>query len=393
MADGIKKVEAVEKTVEADALMTKTEFKEIVEEIVAKQAESVKAREKKFELTGNKEDEVKLVETKKRNETVEFLNAWSNRDVKSLKKMHESRAKALNEGTGSAGGYLVPEEFERTIERLMNDYSVIRQNATRIPMSTDVKRLNSLTGNPTVHIVGELTTITGSQNTFAEPVLTAKKYACITDWSNEVFEDSEVSLIQQIQETIAEEMAQAEENEFINGTTSGSEGLMVVSGVTGNSLISGTTFANITFDDLSAMIVSLENVSNVSNRSAAFYMSPYVYGQLRIKKGTDNHYILPPVPSSDMPASAFGKPIYTCLSMPSSTATGTKFVFYTDLRKTAVIGDRRGMTVKVFDSGSVTESDGTTRNLITQDAEALRVTKRTAFCTRLQTGIVTLATN
>jgi len=65
MADGIKKVEAVEKTVEADALMTKTEFKEIVEEIVAKQAESVKAREKKFELTGNKEDEVKLVETKK----------------------------------------------------------------------------------------------------------------------------------------------------------------------------------------------------------------------------------------------------------------------------------------------------------------------------------------
>jgi len=313
--------------------------------------------------------------------------------VKSLKKMHESRAKALNEGTGSAGGYLVPEEFERTIERLMNDYSVIRQNATRIPMSTDVKRLNSLTGNPTVHIVGELTTITGSQNTFAEPVLTAKKYACITDWSNEVFEDSEVSLIQQIQETIAEEMAQAEENEFINGTTSGSEGLMVVSGVTGNSLISGTTFVNIIFDDLSAMIVSLENVSNVSNRSAAFYMSPYVYGQLRIKKGTDNHYILPPVPSSDMPASAFGKPIYTCLSMPSSTATGTKFVFYTDLRKTAVIGDRRGMTVKVFDSGSVTESDGTTRNLITQDAEALRVTKRTAFCTRLQTGIVTLATN
>lgn len=386
------KVKEVETS--ADAPITKVEFKEMVEEIVAKQAEHVKEREKKFELSGSKEAEVKMVETKKRNETVEFLNAWSNKDVKSLRKIHETRAKALNEGTGSAGGYLVPEEFERTIERLMNEYGVIRQNATKVSMSTDVKRLNTLTGNPTVYIVGELSTITGSQNTFAEPVLTAKKYACITDWSNEVFEDSEVNLIQQIQETIAEEMMQKEEVEFISGATSGSEGLLTVSGVSALSLISGTTFANITFDDLSAMMVKLEqDVSNVASRNSAFYMSPYTYGQLRIKKGTDNHYILPPVPSSDMPAMAFGKNIYTSLSMPSTTATGTKFVIYTDLRKTAVIGDRRGMTVKVFDSGTITESDGNTRNLITEDAEALRVTKRTAFVTRLQTGIVTLATN
>jgi len=309
------KVKEVETS--ADAPITKVEFKEMVEEIVAKQAEHVKEREKKFELSGSKEAEVKMVETKKRNETVEFLNAWSNKDVKSLRKIHETRAKALNEGTGSAGGYLVPEEFERTIERLMNEYGVIRQNATKVSMSTDVKRINTLTGNPTVYIVGELSTITGSQNTFAEPVLTAKKYACITDWSNEVFEDSEVNLIQQIQETIAEEMMQKEEVEFISGATSGSEGLLTVSGVSALSLISGTTFANITFDDLSAMMVKLEqDVSNVASRNSAFYMSPYTYGQLRIKKGTDNHYILPPVPSSDMPAMAFGKNIYTSLSMP-----------------------------------------------------------------------------
>jgi len=405
--------EAKEASVESP--LTKSDFKELVEELVAKQAEHVKSREKKFELTGSKSAELELFETKKRSKMVDFFNAMARRDKGELAKISEDRrakefrtilnsnatieekqlmAKALNEGTGSAGGYLVPEEFEREVLRLMNDYSAIRQDATKVTMTTDVRRLNDLITNPTVRQPGELGVITGSQPVFAEPVLTAIKYIGTSGWSTEVAEDEENNLIRAVQEAYAEEFAQAEEVNFVESAVSGSQGLLTVSGVTSTDLISGSTFASITWDDLAAMQSKMaQDVSNVSAQKGTFYMSPYVYNILRTQKTTDNAYILPPVPTLDAPAMAWGHPIKLVQSFPSSTATGTKFVVFTELKKTGYIGDRTGMTVKIFDTGTYIDSDGSEVNLLSQDAEAIRIRKRTAWCTRLQTGIVTLATN
>lgn len=380
MAQEEKKVEAVE-------VLTKKEFSAIAEEIKAKFDESVE-KASKFNTSPEDEKAIKA-NVDKRESVVKFLNAVSEKNESYLNPIHNERAKALNEGTGSAGGYLVPEEFEKSIVKFVDQYNVIRQNSTVLPMSSDVKRLNALATDPTVYIVDELGTITGSSLVFAEPVLTAKKYAGFIDWSTEVMEDSELPLVNLIAERLGIAIASKEQSEFISGVTSGSEGLLAVTGVTALALNSGTAFTNVTWDDLADMQAELAGVSIADSQNAKYYMHSATYNVLRQQKAsTSGNYFLPVAPTDKMPAQAWGHEIVICNSMPSATATGTKFVVFADLKKHAFIGDRRGITMKMLDQGVVGSV-----NLSTQDAEALRVTKRTAFVTALQTGIVTLATN
>lgn len=374
----------IDETVE---VLTKGELKEVAKEISAKFEESLE-RGKKFNTSPEDEKAIKD-NLEKRNETVKFINALSSKDDKFLSSFSNTRAKALNEATGSAGGYLVPEEFEKSIVKFVDQYNQIRQNATVLPMGTDVKRLNALTTDPTVYIVDEFGTITGSSVAFAEPVLTAKKYAGFIDWSSEVVEDSELPMINLIAERLGIAIASKEQGEFISGSTSGSEGILQASGVTALALNSGTTFANITWDDLADMQAALAGVSLADSMNAKYFMHSSVYNYLRQQKAsTSGNYFLPVAPTDKMPAQAWGHEIVICNSMPTTTATGTKFVAFGDLKKHAFIGDRRGITMKVLDQGVVGSI-----NLSTADAQALRVTKRTAFVTALATGIVTLATN
>ena len=375
------------KNIVNEEVLTKADFKNIAEEVTAKFEESLE-RGKKFNTSPESEKAI-VKDLEKRNETVKFINAMSEGNKTFLNGFNKTRAKALNEATGSAGGYLVPEEFEKSIVKFVDQYSQIRQNATILSMSSDVKRLNALTTDPTVYIVDELGTISGSSIVLAEPVLTAKKYAGFIDWSSEVIEDSELPLINLIAERLGIAIASKEQTEFIQGVTSGSEGLLQASGVTATALVTGTTFANITWDDLADMQSSLQSISISDNQNAKYFMHSSIYNTLRQQKAsTSGNYILPVSPTSNMPAQAWGKEIVICNSMPSTTATGTKFVAYTDLKKHGFIGDRRGVTMKMLDQGVVGSV-----NLATADAQALRVTKRSAFVTALATGIVTLATN
>jgi len=361
-----------------------------IKEATAKINETKEVQVKKFDLTNEAVAEVGVQEAKKL-ESLKFIKALGEGDRKTLKFMSGARAKALNEGTGSAGGFLVPEEFEKSIVKYMEQYSQIRSNATVLSMGSDVKRLNALSGEPTVYKVGELAQITGTALVFAEPVLTAEKYAGIIDWSSEVVEDSELDLVNLVAERIARAIAKKEQESFISSAVSGSEGLLTVSGVTAKTIASGTGFSNITWDDLATMMTALDEIDLEDGANAKFYMSSSVYNVLRVlKASTSGEYFLPVSPSMDNPAMAWGKEIVLCNQMPkvSATASGTKFVVYTDLKRHGFVGDRRGLAVKLLEEGTVGSV-----NLAEDDAQALRITKRTAWTTALQTGIVTLATN
>lgn len=363
----------------------------MIDEAVAKYAENQKKREKDFNFTGSKKALKIAQDGEKIGAVVKFLNSFKNGDITTLQTMHADRAKTLNETTGAAGAYLVPEEFETMVMRAVNDYSVIRRNALVLPMNTDVKRLNELSGKVTAYRTDELTTITGSQPTFGEPVLTAHKYAGITALSEELYEDSEVQLLQLLAQELGEAIAKEEEDDFVNDTTSGSEGILKVSGVSAINLITGTTFSAITWDDLAAMQVKLfEDFSQTESKTAKFYMSMSVYNILRTLKATATgaYYTMPAAPNAATPASAWGLGIEVLPEFPSTTATATKFVAFTDLKRHGVIGDRRGLRLSVHAEGTVGSL-----NLLTQDALAIKATKRTAWVTALQKGIVTLATN
>lgn len=374
----------VEADVKVDAIP------EMIEEVVAKYFENQSSREKKFNLTGSAVDEAVAKEGSKWGTTIKFLNALKDGDRSVLNTVSNERSKVLNETTGNQGGFLVPEEFETSIVEYINDFSEIRRNATVLPMRSDVKRLNSLATRVNAFYENELGSSTYSESTFGEPVLTARRLSGLTSLSEELLMDTEIAIVQNLAQQFGEAMAQREQTEFATGTVSGSEGLLVVSGTTGIALTSGTTFNGLTWDDLGRMQTALFNVSKAEAKTAKFYMSMPVYQILRTLKSTGdgNYFNLPIVPAQDQPAMAWGREIVVLNEFPTVTATATKFVVFSDLRNHAFIGDRMGIRLDIAREATV---GGV--NMFTTFSQGIRAVKRTAFCTALPNGIVTLSTN
>lgn len=356
---------------------------ERIDEAVAKALEAQAKYAKKFNMDSTPENKEQLEVADRILESRNFFKAIRSSDRDAIKAISAVRAKAINETTDGEGGYLVPIQFETELLRFANQNTVIRPQATVINMNTDVARLNSLTADVTVYLNGEATTITASTPTFDEPVLTAFKYAGVTEMTSEVEEDAEIEITSVLAERFARAIDKKEQNEFVNGTTAGSLGLLQVTGTTTASVVTAG-FAGLTYDKLAEMQRLLFTIDEVEAMEGAFYMSMASYNALRTSKsaGDGNYFILPPVPTQVAPATAWGRPIYVLNEFASPTVTGSKFVVYTNLKKHGFIGDRRGVRV------DFTNSDGT--NFV-KDIKSMKVTKRTAWTTALPTGIVTLS--
>jgi len=368
--------------------VTKDELKSIVEEMSVKIAEAKERREKKFNLS-NEEKAIKDAE-----KTVKFFKALVDGDKATLKEIAQERVsgnKALGEATGSEGGYLVPAEFEAKVYAFNSGYTQIKDNSLVIPMNSLTKELNSLTTEPIGYKTSEKSQITASDPAFAEPVLTAQKYGAITAFSEELGEDSEVPFMDLLAQRISRALNKVEQYNFVDDTTSGSEGLRQVPGSTVRALITGTGFANVQWDDLANMLNDLRtiDIDEADDPDTKYYMAPIVWNYLlQTKASTAGTYMNATGAQGEPIRRAWGKEVVLCPHMPSTTATGTKFVLLGNLKKHFVIGERRGLKVKLLEEGTV-GSD----NLGEKDMMALRVTRRTAHVAVLPTGLVWLKTN
>ena len=124
---------------------------------------------------------------------------------------------AQSEGVNTAGGFLVFDEFERTIIDLKEKYGVFRTYADRTPMSSDVKVVPRRTGGVTSYFLGEGATITDSSLAWDNIKLVAKKLAALVLVSNELNEDAIISMADKIANEIAWAFALTEDNCGFNG--------------------------------------------------------------------------------------------------------------------------------------------------------------------------------
>jgi HK97 family phage major capsid protein len=130
-------------------------------------------------------------------------------------------AKAINIATPADGGYAVPEEIARTIEKLEKRFSPVRSLVKVVPtMSSDYKELVSL-GGASSGWVGESTTRTETNTpllrervpTFGE----LYAYPQVSEWS---LDDVFFNVEQWLSEEVAEEFAIQEADAVIRGNAS-----------------------------------------------------------------------------------------------------------------------------------------------------------------------------
>ena len=362
------------------------DFEGRVKGIVEDTMKSMSPTDKKYFVApgigNNKELNDDLSPEGKFKKTKMFLSALVGGDKQTLKTMHdEVRTKAnLSEGTGAAGGFLVPEEFKAEILRLAPIYGVARANARHIPMISDTAHIPASSSDTTASWVNEAGTIASTDAVFRQVTLNINKLASITKMTSELLADANVPIVNFLAETIAEQFAQAEDNQAFNGTGSPFTGVLNSTGSPVTNQILGITVGSLAYKDLVNMTGAIYTNAKVG---AKFYMNRAVATQIRSLISTTGN------PIFGFQTRQLGDyPMVDTEAMPGTVSgTNAKYIIYGDLRKGLLFGERGSIAMAISNEGTV-GSD----NLFEQDMSALRVIERVCLGVALQSAFTQFST-
>jgi HK97 family phage major capsid protein len=199
-------------------------------------------------------------------------------------KDHGVEARALNEGSNSAGGSLVPEEFANRVIRLVETYGTYPGAVENVSMSRDTMVIPKRLSGTTAYFVGEGSSVTESEPTYGNVSLVAKKLAVGCRMSTEVVEDALVSLADAVATEFSTSLSFKIDqcgwigdgtsqyggvNGVVNKINDGTHTASVVSAASGN-----TAFETLDIEDFLAVMGKLPLYAR---QGAAWYVSPAGY--------------------------------------------------------------------------------------------------------------------
>lgn len=310
--------------------------------------------------------------------TIKFVKALAGGDVYMLRALHmqnieEAKAKAnLSEGTDTAGGFLVPEEFKAEILRLAPLYGVIRANSRIVPMTRDVQNWPAAgTTDQSAVWTNEAAQILQTNPNFRQIVLTINKLAALPKVTSELLEDANVDTIGYLSEVIAEAFAKEEDNQGFNGTGSPFVGVLSATGVPTTPHDGGTGFICLSYADL---VEASGAIYDTVQGNAKWYFHRTVIAHIRGLVTTTGAPLFPPT-ARDL----FGYPVISAEKLPGIGSSGavkdtTPYAVFGDLRRGCMFGERGSIRLKLTDQATV-DSD----NLFEKDMMALRAIERITF--------------
>lgn len=203
----------------------------------------------------------------------------------------EPERRAMNEGTTTAGGHLVPTLLSAQLIDLARAQSVVLQaGAQLIPMESQKVDVAKWTGDPTAAWRNEAASITASDPTLGKLTLTAQSLAALVIVSRELLEDA--PLVQsKLLDAFAKAFALKVDLAALRGTGTAPEprGIKNTAGITTTSL--GTNGATPTWDNLIDGLGVLDDANESPN---AIVWHPRVGRSLAKAKDTTNQYLTPP---------------------------------------------------------------------------------------------------
>lgn len=121
---------------------------------------------------------------------------------------HGVEARAMSEGSNSAGGALVPEEFSSQVIRRVEEYGTFPASGVEtMSMTRDTMVIPKRLTGTSAYFIGEGSAVTESEPTYGNVNLVAKKLAVSCRMSSEVVEDALVNLADQVTMEFATSLA------------------------------------------------------------------------------------------------------------------------------------------------------------------------------------------
>ena len=243
---------------------------------------------------------------------------------------------ALQVGTDSEGGYLVPDEYERTLVQGLEEENVLRSLCTVIQTSSGDRKIPIVASHGTASWVDEEGTIPDSDDSFGQISIGAHKVATMIKVSDELLQDSVFDIENYISAEFARRIGAAEEEAFINGNGTGRPtGLLHATNGAGTGVTTaGTTIVADEIFDL------VHSIKSVYRKKAVFLLNDSTVKAIRKLKDGQGQYLWQPGLKEGQPDTLLNYRLVTSPYMPEIGA-GKKVILFGDF-KSYWIADRQG---------------------------------------------------
>lgn len=301
-------------------------------------------------------------------------------EYEAIKAAMDVRAKSGNASSGSAGGYLIPDEvtsdfIDLTIANMPLStlgMNVIRGLVGDLPVPKK-------TGRTTAYMVGESGKPASSDTTYGQVTLRPKKAAAFTKQSNRLIYQSRGVSDKIVRDDLMYSMKKKIEEQCLNGTGANFDAkglLQFSSGFTSSSVSLGANGGRFTIDDASKMLTDLECADELTNAGGkyGFLMYPRVKAGMKRERvaqyngQTNGQPILPMnlLMSDKVLSDQLGYQIASTTLMPHTNTVGTSTtcsnVVFGDWNM-LWMGIWRDLIIKVSD----TAGDGSTGSALLDD--------------------------
>lgn len=248
---------------------------------------------------------------------------------------------ALQEGTDSEGGYLVPDEFERTLVEALEEENVFRTLAHVIKTSSGDRKIPVVASKGSASWVDEEGAYQESDDAFSQVSIGAYKLGTMIKVSEELLADSVFDLEAYISKEFARRIGAREEESFFNGDGKGKPlGILAAAGGAEVGVTAASATA-ITADEVIDLFYSLKAPYR---KNAVWVLNDATVKQIRKLKDTTGQYLWQPSLVAGTPDTILGRPVKTSAFMPTAVA-GAKTIAFGDF-KYYWIADRQGRTFK-----------------------------------------------
>ena len=248
---------------------------------------------------------------------------------------------ALQEGADSEGGYLVPDEFERTLVKALEEENIFRKLAKIIQTSSGDRKIPVVTTHGSAAWLDEEEQLTESDEVFGQTSLSAHKLGTFIKVSDELLNDSVFDLESYISTEFARRIGSKEEEAFFTGDGSGKPtGIFAASGGADVGVTSAAAAA-LTADELIDLFSSLRSPYR---KKAVWVMNDSTVKAIRKLKDGNGQYLWQPALTAGTPDTILNRPVYTSSYVPA-IAAGAKTIAFGDFGY-YWIADRQGRSFK-----------------------------------------------